>query len=106
MTLRKIESFEEVKDFVSSSDRAIVLLKSKNCTVCEAVERQLEEQFHNEIVYAKGQIEDVPEARGQWTVFSAPTVLFFFEGREVWRGSRFIDWDDLNRMIIRTLPEN
>ncbi|WP_156817018.1 thioredoxin family protein [Salsuginibacillus kocurii] len=43
--------------------------------------------------------EQVASFAGQHLLFAAPTLLLFMEGKEVWRGSRFIDWDELNRVV-------
>jgi hypothetical protein len=42
-----------------------------------------------------------PEAAGQFRIFSVPTVLCFFEGRESIRKSRNIGIDELRAEISR-----
>ncbi|WP_171051875.1 thioredoxin family protein [Alteribacter natronophilus] len=105
MTFEQVTSFEQMLGRLEEHTQVIVLLKSRSCSVCEAVETQALEfsAAFPDVHFAGVQLEDVPEIRGQWTVFSAPTILFFYHGKEVWRGSRFISWDELGAAVERTL---
>lgn len=40
-----------------------------------------------------------PLIKGQFTVFSAPTVLLFSKGREILRESRFIDFEKIDKTL-------
>ncbi|MBM7095059.1 thioredoxin family protein [Bacillus sp. H-16] len=100
MVLEKITSYEEAEGVVRDGDPVLVLVKSRRCSVCDAVEVQLLEwrEKNRQVRIRSLQMEDVPEAAGQWTVFAAPTLVFFHNGSEVWRGSRFIRWEELDRV--------
>ncbi|WP_324824269.1 thioredoxin family protein [Sinanaerobacter sp. ZZT-01] len=98
--MQAFKNYKEVKEAVSECVILLIFAKSENCTVCEAVlpkVKQLvnEEKIHNVMIG----IEDVPEFAGQFSVFTAPTILLFVSGKEVYRQSRFIKWDELNKEI-------
>ncbi|WP_051314891.1 thioredoxin domain-containing protein [Alteribacter aurantiacus] len=105
MNMEKVTSYEEMGRILANERAVLVLLKSRQCSVCDAVGAQLLEweKGVQEVSVKSVQIEEVPEVSGQWTVFTAPTLVFFVEEKEVWRGSRFIRWDELDRVIERVM---
>ncbi|GEL08812.1 thioredoxin family protein [Salisediminibacterium halotolerans] len=96
-----IQSLDEFYSLISDNDVAVLLVKTNGCSVCDAVEQQLEDGAVEdpEVPAARIKLEDVPEFSGEYLVFSAPTVLLFIEGKEYWRGSRFVRFDEMNQMI-------
>ncbi|WP_280770237.1 thioredoxin family protein [Salipaludibacillus daqingensis] len=95
------KSIKEFTDFITTQEIAILLVKTDACSVCDAVEQQMEHgAIHNiKVPIVKVRLEDVPEISGQYLVFTAPTILLFIKGKEYWRGSRFISYEELNRTI-------
>ena len=43
----------------------------------------------------------VPEVTGEFSVATAPTVLIFVEGKEVYRAGTFIDTLELERILTK-----
>ncbi len=48
-------------------------------------------------------ITEEPLITGQFLVYSGPTVLLLMDGKEVYRGSQFIDLEELEYNIKRLL---
>ena len=48
-------------------------------------------------------ITEEPFIAGQFLVYSGPTVLLLMDGKEVYRGSQFIDLEELEYNIKRFL---
>jgi thioredoxin-like negative regulator of GroEL len=48
-------------------------------------------------------ITEEPLIAGQFLVYSGPTVLLLMDGKEVYRGSQFIDFEELEYNIKRLL---
>ena len=48
-------------------------------------------------------ITEEPLIAGQFLVYSGPTVLLLMDGKEVYRGSQFIDLEELEYNISRFL---
>ncbi|MBN6187192.1 thioredoxin family protein [Aneurinibacillus sp. BA2021] len=51
------------------------------------------------IAGATARIDDIPELAGRFSVFTAPVVLLFAEGKEIVRKARFIVMDELEADI-------
>ncbi|WP_096439439.1 thioredoxin family protein [Alteribacter populi] len=99
--MKTIQSLEHANSILKEERAVLVLLKSYNCSVCDAVQVQLTEWLKGRamLTVLKAQIEDVPEVSGQWTVFTAPNLVLFVDGKEIWRGSRFIRWEELDDVV-------
>jgi len=99
--MKKYDNLEIIKKTIVNNKVCLMQISSEQCSVCVAVEPKLDELLSN---YPKVQsmlckTDDVPAIAGEYTVFTAPTVLLFFEGREVYRTSRFIDFERLTEML-------
>lgn len=101
--LQSIQSMREIQECINNEEVAIFLVKTKNCSVCNAIEEQINNGMilNKEVLLRKVSLEKVPELSGKYLVFTAPTILLFIEGKEHWRGARFILFDELNQMIDR-----
>lgn len=99
--MEPIQSLNSFYSLISDNELAVVLIKTSGCSVCDAVEQQLADGAVHDpgVQTALLKLEDVPEFSGEYLVFSAPTVLLFIDGKEYWRGSRFVRFDEMNRMI-------
>jgi len=74
------------------------------CNVCKVLKPKVEEMNRThfprmKLAYVK--LDLLPEIAGQHRVFSAPTILVFFEGREAIRKSRSIGVKELKHEIER-----
>ncbi len=43
----------------------------------------------------------MPEVSGEFLVFTVPTILVFYDGKEIIRQSRFIQFEKLNEDILK-----
>lgn len=55
------------------------------------------QNYPNQII--KIDAEKFADIAGQHLIFTVPSILIFFEGKEVLRESRFIDFAKLDRML-------
>ena len=75
------------------NDLIIILSKTEGCGVCNAVKDMLfkiKDDYKN-VKFYEIYIEDVPLFQGQYLVFTVPTVLIMYQGKEVLRESRFVN---------------
>ncbi|MDM5153242.1 thioredoxin family protein [Bacillus sp. DX1.1] len=76
-------------------------IKTENCGVCdvmlEKVSRFLK-QYQN-VVNIVLSLQDMKEISAKYLVFTAPTVLLFYEGKEILRESRFISLEKIDRKL-------
>jgi thiol-disulfide isomerase/thioredoxin len=96
-----IQSISSLQHFIQQ-DLVIVLAKSKSCTVCVAIDQQMKRFLKDfpTISYETLYIEEVPEFSGQHLVFTVPTVLIFYQQKEILRESRFIQFQKIHRLLI------
>lgn len=94
---------------LSAGDEPLIVhFASQSCAVCQAILPRLH-QLATE--YGIGllsiDVAENPEIAGQMLVFTVPTVLLLWAGRELTRESRFVDFGNLERMLslIRTEEE-
>ena len=93
-------SLAELNSEIESHPAIILYFSSPGCGVCHAVLPRVEEMAEDSdipLIYIN--IERVPEASGQLSVFTVPTVLLYWEKREYHRQSRFIDFHELSRRM-------
>lgn len=97
-------SLDEFTQLLQNEDAVVVYLSTDECQVCHVLKPKFEslirERFPKiRLVYVS--INEQPEIAGQYRVFTAPTVLVFFQGHEFLRQSRSISIekfaDDISR---------
>lgn len=79
----------------------VVLAKTTGCGVCEDVKEQLQELaiLHPQIPFLTIDLMQNPKFRGEYLVFTAPTIIIFSRGKEIARESRFINFERINQII-------
>ena len=90
-----------------NSPLAIGFFSTANCGVCKSIEPKLAllQQHYSQIPFGKIDLELLPFVRGQWLVFSVPTIILFQDGKEIKRQSRFIDLAQLKTIINQYLQK-
>lgn len=95
---------EEIKNIIETEAAVGVYFSSPNCGVCHALKPKVEELFSNEfpaIKFVHIEIDKSPGISGEYGVFSAPTLLVFFEGKEFLRKVRLMGIQELQEKIER-----
>lgn len=92
-----LDTMEKVSAFIADHDKAIILCKSHDCSVCLSIEARMdkEAEVYKDWAIARVYVDDLELFRGQHTVFTVPTILMFYEQKEIYRTSRFIEFDRL-----------
>jgi len=99
--MQKMMNLNEIKETIQGSPLVLLLVKTGNCGVCESVQFKMSELLKS-YSRVKGMYmfkEDVPEITAEYGVFSAPTLLLFVEGKEIYRVSRFVRFDELEHVL-------
>lgn len=78
-------------------------LYGTNCSVCHALLPQVEDVLneHPEVQCAKLNVHEIPEAAGEFSVFTIPVLLLYVEGKETIREARFVNMDSFSASIER-----
>ena len=96
----RISSYENWLDVAKTQNPFLLFVKTNNCSVCESLLPQVEVlQEDYPIPFYMINIMDVPEAAGQLSLFSAPVVLLFDQGKEYARFARFVRIGELKHRM-------
>ena len=99
--IRRIDEFES---FVEENAGTVVYFSTPECNVCKVLKPKLISMLEENYPRMKFAYVDISEARelaGQQRIFTVPTILFFFEGKEFLRKSRNINFAELNGELSR-----
>ncbi|MDO5375296.1 MAG: thioredoxin family protein [Staphylococcus rostri] len=80
-----------------AQDKFVLYVMSKGCSVCHADLPRVSALLEDEAIpSAKIYANEIPEAAGQLSLFTAPVVILFDHGREFHRQARIIDFETLS----------
>ncbi|WP_207941242.1 hypothetical protein DOK78_001244 [Enterococcus sp. DIV2402] len=93
-------TFTYAQDQIASKQLVLLYLSMPNCSVCHAVKPQVEQLFKNSsLPMFHLDANTHPEVASTFQVLTAPVILLFFEGKEVHRQARFIDFKKLEELV-------
>lgn len=95
---------EDLNNLISSEAAVAVYFSAPHCGVCHALRPKVEELLSNEfpkIKFIHIEIDKSPTISGEYSVFSAPTLLVFFDGKEFLRKVRLMGIKELHDKIER-----
>ena len=102
--MKNIESLAHFQEVTTREPAVLVYFSHDQCSVCKVlkpkVRDMLSEHFPQMHMYYCNTVEQ-SEIAAQNSIFSVPTVLVFFDGKETFRFSRNIGLDDLRASIER-----
>jgi len=84
-------TLEELKVILETNKSVMLYFSGKDCNVCKALKPKLVEAFNINLPQIKQIFIDVELQRDiamEYSIFSIPTILVFFENREFARKSR------------------
>ncbi len=93
-----------LKERIETEAAVAVYFSAPNCGVCLALRPKVEALFSKEfplVKFVQVEIDKSPGISGEYSVFSAPTLLVFFEGKEFLRKVRLMGIQELQQKIER-----
>lgn len=104
MIIESPTSFENFLEITKSTKAVCFYLSTPECNVCKVLKpkviEMLEVDFPN-IFFCYVDLNEAKEISGQLSIFSVPTILVYFEGKETIRASRNVHLDELREQIDR-----
>jgi thiol-disulfide isomerase/thioredoxin len=100
----KLRRINEFKSFVTGSPGAVVYFSNSDCGVCKVLKPKLHEMLTKNFPLIKFAYVDVSQAKelsAQQSVFTIPTILFYFDGKEFLRKSRNVNLFQLKEELNR-----
>src|SRR5690625_591368 len=92
-----LSTLGEIQSFIDENELAFLYFTTPNCSVCHGLLPQIKEMLakYPEIKTAHIDATVVREAAGQFSVFAAPVLLLFVDGREYIREARIVHTQQL-----------
>lgn len=100
----QLESVAALQAFVTGYEAAAVYFSGENCGVCQVMEPKVRELLDSEFprfVFARVATANAAELAAQHGVFTVPTLLIFFDGRESFRYARNFSLGQLRADLAR-----
>lgn len=95
-------TFQAAQTAIQQEKLVLLYLSMPNCSVCHAVKPRVATLFHDaDFPVLHLDAADYPEVAGTFQVMTAPAILVFFQGKEVHRQARFIDF----RKLVTTIED-
>lgn len=99
-----IKSLDSLCDLITLEPAVALYFSSPNCGVCEVLKpkiQQLIETQFPKIKFIEISSYQSPDISAHFGVFSAPTLLIFFEGKEFYRYVRNLSISELEERLRR-----
>ena len=101
--MHHLTHINSIAESIADHRLCLFYIKAPDCGVCnvmlDKVGRMAENHPQLHAFYTD--IIEEPLIAGRFLVYSGPTVLLLFDGKEMYRTSGFIDVDELERKIIQ-----
>ncbi|RXJ90293.1 thiol reductase thioredoxin [Arcobacter sp. CECT 8983] len=91
--MKSLNSLEETKNIISTVDAVLIYFSGENCSVCKALKPKIEQQVNlhlPKIETYEVKADIYKEIASNFSVFSIPTILVFFDSKEFKREGRNI----------------
>ncbi len=101
--MKHLKNIKDIGQTIAENRLCLFYIKAPDCGVCNVMldkVMRLAGQFPS-LTSFYTDITEEPLIAGQFLVYSGPTVLLLMNGREVYRGSQFIDLEELEYNINR-----
>jgi len=89
-------TIEQLNEKIETAPALMVYFSGANCGVCKVLHPKLTEAFSKRyplIEQITIEVEQHPQIAGQFNVFALPTVIVYFDGKEINRKSRNLSVD-------------
>jgi len=100
----RLETAEALKSKVNKAENLLVYFFNNDCAPCLSLRPKVEELIGNrfplmDMVYVDAKL--FPELISEFQAYSFPVLIFFFEGKEYLRFSKYVSLSELNDSIGR-----
>lgn len=98
--MNEVMSFQAWQELLTQQEAMLLFVKTDHCSVCDGLYPQVEvltEQYPFPFYYVN--VAKVPEMAGQLSLFTAPVVLLFKQGKETTRFARFVPMEQLHKRL-------
>lgn len=99
--------FESILKKINETPALLLYCSFPDCQVCKTLRPKVENLLKNypAVNFLFLNVEEYPIIKGQYLVFTVPTLIVFVLGKEVKRFSRFFSLDELKEILERSLTQ-
>lgn len=104
MSIGSPENFKSFIEITKANNAVCFYLSTPECNVCKVLKPKVVEMIENEfpgMSFCYVDLNNAKEISGQLSVFSVPTILVYFDGKESIRASRNVHLEELREQIER-----
>ena len=104
--MKHLTNIKDIEQVLAESPLCLFFIKAPDCGVCNVMLEKvgkLADRFPSMSSFYTD-IREEPLIAGRFLVFSGPTVLLLYEGKEIYRGSGFINMEELEMKIEVYFP--
>ncbi|MGX7263272.1 thioredoxin family protein [Enterococcus crotali] len=101
--MKKLQTIQEVITFINENHLAFLYVSQEDCSVCHALRPKLVELLKNypKVELREVEADQVKAISAEYLIFSAPTLLFFVNGKEYLREGKFVQFKKLADSIAQ-----
>jgi len=98
--LHKLELEKDYNEFLEGNQFVGVYYSSHKCGVCNTMKPQVAEVFKkNNVKLSEIVVNEHRELAAQQLIMTSPTVVFYENGKELFRESGFVDLSKIDRNL-------
>lgn len=100
-----LNSLDDLSIIITNNKLNLIYIKSDKCSVCKSVLPKIEDLIltFKDLNLNIISIDAVPELSSILEVFQAPTLVIYYQNKEIYRMSRFFLMDKLEKDINKLL---
>jgi thioredoxin-like negative regulator of GroEL len=99
----EVTSLEQLKQLIAEKPFVVAYFSRPDCGVCTALKPKVAEMVAH-LSEARAyyvNLDEMPEAAGEFSIFTIPGIVLFVDGRETIREARYVSVDDLESQMHR-----
>lgn len=98
-----INDIKMLKAFIENNEFCLIYIQAPDCGLCSIMLEKIENvvNLYANLHAVRAEIHVVPEIAGAFLVATAPTVLVFLNGKEIYRAGNFIDTVELEHLLTK-----
>ncbi|MBM7649542.1 thiol-disulfide isomerase/thioredoxin [Bacillus ectoiniformans] len=99
--MKPIHDLADIQAEIESSQSVLLYISREQCSVCHALLPQVKELLTNypSINAIHASADDIPEIAGEFSIFTVPVLIFFVDGKEMFRKARFVPMNELDEQL-------
>lgn len=103
--MNHLTNITDIEEIISKNRICLFYIKAPDCGVCNVMLSKVERLVENypQLLSFYTDITEEPLIASRFLVYAGPTILLILEGKEVYRSSRFINLDELERKIVQLI---